>query len=568
MVKENSQILKKYNQNSDKNINIYSRNALCFNESGKFNESSELTDNNNKNLNFDSNNNVSANYFTKKNNNFHIMQDSIIREFDNSLYLGSLINNDTNNYNCFDINKFEIPNADQKESIFSEKDYSIVSSNFNKKPNLINTEQSKEAEEEEEEEQVELMLANKPAEAEQNKSLIQQIERFEEPKKPQESFFEETFFEETKEKYSLFNPSENDDTDLALDRASCFKNDKHSLMNLFGKCLIQNWSDISKRKLDKIKQGIKEDKFLQNAFFEEEPLVDFPNKASSRDFIKRLDSYKENIMHIYDDCSGKEFFEMNDLLKVQEVPACECKNVEGKNVLVEPKYNWGNNKKYLEEKKTLLEKLSKRQTKTTFNKISFLNDCEVLKQKYFVCDENLRLNSYKAPIFGFTEELDKIWDDFSKEENNLDEVNEKINFDKNGLFNNKQINDNHLEKRNDEKIYLWRESLCDGNSFYRMFIFAYFESLILTKNFDLLAKIFFHIYKVYQNLYLINESKSLDNEKFIFNKINLKIILMTFNLIINFMRINDYASAYKIMINAFNSEDGSFDKVKFSAKNK
>lgn len=563
IVKENSQVLIKSNPNSISNVN---KIPFYFSESGKFDELNMISCANinlHNNYNFDFNNkeNIEPIYAIKKNNNFDIIHDSIINEFENTILQGGIINNDYYINN----NQIDIPKADYMEKSFLSKETPLEKSNNNKEPELNILEEdfiNKEPE-------IELLQAKKLSQSNLNESKIQPIEKIEEPKKLEESFFEETFFEEKKENYNIFKSIENglnENAELTSQDPILFKYDKHSLTELFGKNLIQNWNEVSKQKLNKIKKGIKEDKYFLNSFFEEELSIDFNNKASRRNFIKGLDSYKNYINHIFEDCSGKDFFEINDLFKVQEIPICEFKIVDGKNVLVEPKYDWGNNAKFLEEKKIMLEKLSKRQTKTTFNKISFLYNCEVLKQKYSVCSENIDYNSNKASIFGDENELEKVLINHPHKKNLLDE-NDINNFNEKNLNPDNDQDSNSIKKsienKNEDKIYLWRESLCDGNSFYRMFIFAYFENLITTKNIDLLAKIFFHIYKVYQNLYLINESKRLDNEKFIFNKINLKVVLISFNFIINFMRKDDYASAYKIMLNAFNFEDGSFDKVNY-----
>jgi hypothetical protein len=250
-------------------------------------------------------------------------------------------------------------------------------------------------------------------------------------------------------------------------------------------------------------------------------IIDFKHALAKRDFIKGLDSFAENIKHISESCEGKDFFEINDLFKIQQIPTCELKQIDGRNVLVDPKYDWGNNANYLEEKKDLFHKLTGRLKKTVFNKVSFLYDTQVLKQKYSVCNENLDLESagekeLKEGIFIVYEQLNE----FNMHNDNLDtELNKNL-----GGYNAQQKKENvHLHKKDDdEKVCLWRESLCDGNSFYRMFMLGYFEHLITSKQLDLLAKILVHIYKVYQNLYLINQSKQLNNEKYIFHKIDLK----------------------------------------------
>ena len=69
----------------------------------------------------------------------------------------------------------------------------------------------------------------------------------------------------------------------------------------------------------------------------------------------------------------------------------------------------------------------------------------------------------------------------------------------------------------------------------------------------------------YKDISLFNNNNIKDENKIkterIYRNINLQNVLIIFNEILNFMRNQDYSKAYKIVLNAFNLEDESFDKV-------
>jgi len=506
-------------------------------------------------------------FIINKVTNLEVNHDSYLNEFDNTILPTNLIN--TNILNTIidtDETKLKLPKADEKQdSFFLEESINHTNTPLDEPINLTQTPLEMEIKETENlliPIEAELVNAEKPIDLivkEEQKSILEKIEQIEEPEKIQESFYEETFFEDDKTKYKEYQPIETKEGETKLFSSISFKKYKNSLMELFGKNLINNWAQATKKKLDKIKNGIINDEYFSNAFCDGESKIDFGHQALNKNFIQMLDIYNFNIKHILEDCDKKDFLNVNDLFKIEEIPSSYLKVVDGKTVLIDPKYDWNNNIDKLEEKKNFLEIVFKRQTKTTFNKISFLYDCEVLKQKYSICNENILaihenhpdkniLKEQVTEVFGKTEILNNFMENLNSKEENK----------------NNRLDSLNLIDKDDKKMYLWRDSLCDGNSFYRMFLFSYFEHLIFSKNIELLAKIFVQIYKVYQNLYMINETKKLDNEKYIFNNIKLKNVLMSFNFIINYMRIGDFTNAYKIMINSFNLEDGSFDKVNFS----
>ncbi len=105
----------------------------------------------------------------------------------------------------------------------------------------------------------------------EEKIEITQSKQIEEPVKIQESFFEETFFEDDIRNFKIFNPVEIENSiknkDLRITEGS-FKRDKNCLTDLFGNNLISTWAKISIRKIALIKKGIKDDRYYTRSFIQ------------------------------------------------------------------------------------------------------------------------------------------------------------------------------------------------------------------------------------------------------------------------------------------------------------
>lgn len=109
------------------------------------------------------------------------------------------------------------------------------------------------------------------------------------------------------------------------------------------------------------------------------------------------------------------------------------------------------------------------------------------------------------------------------------------------------------------EIKCWRESVADGDSFYRMFMFGLIEYYILKKNLHEIKKTLFDVNRIYEN----SLSKSSKKNSFLFStrKIDYSKVVIIFNLIIEALKQNQIDTAYEILLNAYNLEDKSFDLV-------
>ena len=158
--------------------------------------------------------------------------------------------------------------------------------------------------------------------------------------------------------------------------------------------------------------------------------------------------------------------------------------------------------------------------------------------------KNFNINKYEQDILN----RNNIDDDDEEEEE--EEKNKKI-----GEFENI---DNLIYKCNFNQDYeiinfllknqFWRNSLQDGNSFYRTFMFKLIENYINFNKID----------KIKEIIYDINEEK-FEN---IFNINNIKIdeINLIFNKIIFYMEeYNNLEKANSILLNSFNNKNNNFD---------
>jgi len=357
--------------------------------------------------------------------------------------------------------------------------------------------------------------------------------------------------------------------DYKLLRNSDIQNHKpnaESLTNFYGKNFLKDWNDQGIIKIANNKKGIREDKYFYQGFLNEYNIIDFTGE-SIRDYIKSLDSLENDIQTVKIDLKSNNIFEAQEIF------------------IYNPKDTFDYNNKLNEvekKKKELLDYLQQRGTKSTFNKISYLYDNQVLNQKYRISNEKIFLETKDESIV-FTSSINRNLDrDLISQLNTMNDVNNEYTRNKNNLYiinevdsileNNKKGKSYYnKDTNNDGRIHLWRESICDGNSFYRMFMFSYLEYLIFKKDINLLAKIFKRIEMDFLNKNKINvglnENLSLDLNK-LYLHINFERVLMIFNFIINFMRLKDYKSSYNALNNAFNDIDNSFDRVKINLINK
>ena len=108
------------------------------------------------------------------------------------------------------------------------------------------------------------------------------------------------------------------------------------------------------------------------------------------------------------------------------------------------------------------------------------------------------------------------------------------------------------EKFTSEVAYV-RDIKCDGDSYFRAFMFSLLEYYILNQNIHELKKIVLDIYNMN------------GDEDTTFSKmkgIDFKIVLVIFHLIIDHLKKNNIQKAYEILINAYFLEDISFDLVR------
>jgi len=340
-----------------------------------------------------------------------------------------------------------------------------------------------------------------------------------------------------------------------LKRSAQTKPNVESLTNYYSHDFLQHWNETAVIKIANNKKGVREDKYFIQGFLNEFNLIDAV-KNVGRDYIQSLDELNKHVYLVYKKPESTNVLEIEDLFSLQDLAR------NSKNTINHTK------------KKEILDFLQKKATKTTFNKISYLYDNEILKQKYRISNEKIFFEA-KDETTVFTSCINRNMDrDLISQLNNMNNINNEFTNKKNLSIINEvdSVNETkrvktifNKEYQNDDgRIHLWRESICDGNSFYRMFMFGYLEHLIFDKNISLLAKLFKRILLDYANRLEINKSLNANNQldmSKIFQNLNIERVLVILNIITNQMRIGDYPAAYKSLINAFNDDDFSFDRV-------
>jgi hypothetical protein len=112
--------------------------------------------------------------------------------------------------------------------------------------------------------------------------------------------------------------------------------------------------------------------------------------------------------------------------------------------------------------------------------------------------------------------------------------------------------DHEIEEITKKEISAFREIKCDGDSFYRAFMFGLFEYYILHQNIHEIKKLVLDIYRINKNpRATIFKSRNID-----FNK-----ALVIFYLIIEHILNNNTERAYDTFIRAYMLEDNSFDLI-------
>jgi len=342
-----------------------------------------------------------------------------------------------------------------------------------------------------------------------------------------------------------------------LKNQNSIQKNTESLTSLYGKEFLKDWKEKSGNTIINNKKAIKDDKYFIQSFLEGSNHLN-ENGIIESDYIKSLDNFNLFIQPLLKNPEGNNISDLEDLFVNNE-------SIEDSSKI-----------EFLKsEKLYVYETLKKKATKTLFNKISYLYDNDVLKQKYNLSNENIKLD-LKDETLLFTSNTNRNIDkDLISQLNSMNDINSEFNLKKNLSIINEtdsasetkrgkiQIN---KDNNNDGKIHFFRESICDGNSFYRMFMFSYFENLIINKNVTLLAKIFKRIQMDYSERNILNNRLDLKYQlemKYIFQDIDIERVIIIFNIIVNLMRLRDFSGAYRALLNAFNDNNGSFDKVNF-----
>lgn len=482
--------------------------------------------------------NHTKNLTNLKNNNYEILHDSILRDFDHSILdknSNTPLNTHNNNILPSHSKLFMVPDADPFETTIpnlEEPNSQLEDPNFHS----YLEEASIPA----------VFLANplqQPEKVQEPEAFVEAIQEAEEEEVDNEE--EETFFDDDKAKYVEFGPIQqvsktNENEKLKIKSSQ-------ALYDLLGKDVIETWSEASrKQKLLKIKQGIKEDKYFQYAFLNaDEDLINFKN-IPNRNYTKHLESIhsmQTNYL-IEEKPTISDFWDLKDIFNIEPDKAL-ISNISTSNS------HFFNKESLLAERKAVNEKLLIRPKRTIFNRISTLYDTEVLKQKYFITNEHIVSSQAGIELLGKSQLVEAFVNQNKERKKKAKNANKNI------------INEPLLAQGNqiNWQVDLWRESISDGNSYYRMFMFSYMEHLIVTGNLLKIILYFKNIQQVYENFYNLNKTKNLANENILFNNIKIKSVLIIFNLIINYMRIQDYTKACRILLNAFNAEDCGFDKV-------
>ncbi len=197
--------------------------------------------------------------------------------------------------------------------------------------------------------------------------------------------------------------------------------------------------------------------------------------------------------------------------------------------------------------------------KTIYKKFENMNIDQPIEKEADILDDELnkilkseadnkRINSLANNLLSEIEDKKKIFkNNFNNSKNTTllnSGNNNMIPFDLDNLKN---------------EIRCWRESISDGDSFYRMFMFSLIEYYILNKNLHEIKKILFDVNRIYESY----SNKSQKNISYLFStrKIDYSIVVIIFNLIIEALKSNQIDKAYDVLLNAYNLEDKSFDLI-------
>jgi hypothetical protein len=553
-----------FDEPNDENPNLSNINLRKISFPNEINKTANIIPNNinkiiadKKNLGMNNPNNININkanvvnyYNFNFNNNFKVNHDSQIKDLDLTLETKS-IRNQTHPNETNTILKNEALETDkliqeeEKQNVFLiNQEFEQISQEFepeilvkakaqtNEMP-TINIDENNKATEEHRDS---FIYSNQPKE--DIHFIIKSSDE-----KIDETIFENSIIEISKLEYKQ------------LKNSSPVKANSESLTKIYGQDFLNQWNENAVIKIANNKKGVRDEKYFVQGFLNEYNLIDAV-KSIGRDYIQSLDELDQDVKQIY------KKPETNDILNVEEIFSLEYFARNPKNSLDQT------------NKKEIFKYLQKKATKTTFNKISYLYDNEILHQMYNISNEKIFFEAKDETVV-FTSCINRNLDrDLISQLNHMNDINNEFANKKNLSVINEvdSVNEtkrvkttfNKVYQNTDGRIHLWRESICDGNSFYRMFMFGYLEHLIFEKNIDLLAKLFLRILLDYSNKEEINKSLSpsdqLDLSK-IFQNINIERVLVIMNIIINQIRVTDFSAAYKSLLNALNDDDSSFDRV-------
>lgn len=184
------------------------------------------------------------------------------------------------------------------------------------------------------------------------------------------------------------------------------------------------------------------------------------------------------------------------------------------------------------------------------NKNNINNHQESEQKKILKSDnDNVRVNSMN--------------DDFQSKNDNNKMQNTKNNLNSSKIIPQQNSQNDSMKPYNltalRNEIKCWRESISDGDSFYRMFMFSLIEYYILNKNLHEIKKILFDVNRVYETS--CHKSSKKITYLFSSKEIDYSIVVIIFNLIIEALKKGQIEKAYDTLLNAYNLEDKSFDLV-------
>jgi len=164
-------------------------------------------------------------------------------------------------------------------------------------------------------------------------------------------------------------------------------------------------------------------------------------------------------------------------------------------------------------------------------------------------DNNVRVNTVNDDFFSKDDKRKSNKSNTNNKNKNTSKVNNNNNEAK-GPFNLTSLK---------SEIKCWRESVSDGDSFYRIFMFSLIEYYILNKNLHEIKKILFDVNRIYES----SSNKTSRKNSYLFSsrEIDYSIVVIIFNLIIDSLKKGQIEKAYDTLVNAYNLEDKSFDLI-------